>query len=591
MMDSFVAIAAEDLPLSPGMLGVIPPEFGGTGLDHVGINNTFLASSGFSLYWRKLTDSMIQPEYRTGTGIQIVTSTVTGMADGDVLIGSGGNWVNSPMPVAGAHDVLSATHTDTLASAVSRGSVIVGNSTPKWAEVTVGTNQLFYADGTDAGWSSDLVLANGTAFKTGTTNFDAFTLEGYDTGGAAYKALLTVTAAANPVLEAGDLNALFTAAALSTDTGAGDTLLLRAYDVDGTSFTTFATLTANNTPTMDLSDSVTKASGYIYRAGGTDVPITDGGTGASTATAAFNALSPVTTRGDIIVRDATDNVRLALGSAGKILRSDGTDLVYSTATYPGTTTANRILYSSANDTIGQIASAANAVLVTDGSSVPSISTTLPNNLVITAGDSTHEALQLTAGAVLGTAAEGAIEFDGDAFYTTPAASSRGVSPSVMFTTVQGSAFTGADVNTAQPVFNTTEDVLTLQANTTYRFEAYYSILGTGTTSHTFGTLFAYSGTITSAHYNAFYYTGGIGAVTGSSTQTITSVLVLSGAITTTVTKRVVITGIIRTANAGTITPQYKFSAAPGAAEQTNIDSYFMIWPVGTDTVKAVGNWA
>ncbi len=63
----------------------------------------------------------------------------------------------------------------------------------------------------------------------------------------------------------------------------------------------------------------------IYRAGGTDVPITDGGTGQSTSTAAFDALSPVTTRGDIIVRNASNNARLAVGSAGTVLKSDGTD--------------------------------------------------------------------------------------------------------------------------------------------------------------------------------------------------------------------------------------------------------------------------
>lgn len=71
---------------------------------------------------------------------------------------------------------------------------------------------------------------------------------------------------------------------IGTDTGAGDTYLLQAYDVDGASYTTFATLTANNTPTMDLDDTVTKSGSYIYRAGGTDVPVTDGGTGLSLIT-------------------------------------------------------------------------------------------------------------------------------------------------------------------------------------------------------------------------------------------------------------------------------------------------------------------
>jgi hypothetical protein len=65
--------------------------------------------------------------------------------------------------------------------------------------------------------------------------------------------------------------------------------------------------------------------GARYKPGGTDVAIADGGTGASSATAGFNALSPVTTRGDLITRDATNNIRLGIGAAGTVLKSDGTD--------------------------------------------------------------------------------------------------------------------------------------------------------------------------------------------------------------------------------------------------------------------------
>lgn len=72
-----------------------------------------------------------------------------------------------------------------------------------------------------------------------------------------------------------------TAGALQTSTSGTNTLLLRAYDVDGTAYVTFATLTAGNTPTFNLEDSVTKAGSYIYRVGGTDISLADGGTGAS----------------------------------------------------------------------------------------------------------------------------------------------------------------------------------------------------------------------------------------------------------------------------------------------------------------------
>lgn len=57
----------------------------------------------------------------------------------------------------------------------------------------------------------------------------------------------------------------------------------------------------------------------LYRAGGTDVAITDGGTGQSTAAAAFDALAPTTTRGDVMFRNATTNARLAKGTAGQVL--------------------------------------------------------------------------------------------------------------------------------------------------------------------------------------------------------------------------------------------------------------------------------
>jgi hypothetical protein len=62
------------------------------------------------------------------------------------------------------------------------------------------------------------------------------------------------------------------------------------------------------------------------------VPITSGGTGATSAGAALTALGgladPMTTRGDIITRGASTTGRLAVGSANRVLISDGTDPAY-----------------------------------------------------------------------------------------------------------------------------------------------------------------------------------------------------------------------------------------------------------------------
>jgi len=55
------------------------------------------------------------------------------------------------------------------------------------------------------------------------------------------------------------------------------------------------------------------------------VAIANGGTGATTQAAGFDALAPTTTRGDIVYRGASNNVRLAVGSAGHFLTTNGTD--------------------------------------------------------------------------------------------------------------------------------------------------------------------------------------------------------------------------------------------------------------------------
>ena len=65
-----------------------------------------------------------------------------------------------------------------------------------------------------------------------------------------------------------------------------------------------------------------------------------------------------------------------MGTVGKILRSDGTDLVYTTATYPTTTTVSTLLYSSSANVISALATANSGILVTSATGVPSISAQL-----------------------------------------------------------------------------------------------------------------------------------------------------------------------------------------------------------------------
>jgi hypothetical protein len=88
----------------------------------------------------------------------------------------------------------------------------------------------------------------------------------------------------------------------------------------------------------------------------------------------FNNISPSTTKGDLIVNDGTNDVRLPVGGTdGQILQvkaAASTGIAWSTATYPVTTTANQILFSSATNVISGISTTIGGVLVTDASSVP-----------------------------------------------------------------------------------------------------------------------------------------------------------------------------------------------------------------------------
>lgn len=52
------------------------------------------------------------------------------------------------------------------------------------------------------------------------------------------------------------------------------------------------------------------------------IPINKGGTGETTSTNAFDALSPTTTKGDLIVNNGTDNIRLSVGTHGYVLSAD-----------------------------------------------------------------------------------------------------------------------------------------------------------------------------------------------------------------------------------------------------------------------------
>jgi hypothetical protein len=129
----------------------------------------------------------------------------------------------------------------------------------------------------------------------------------------------------------------------SIGVGTGDSPQFTAVNVGAASDTTLARASAGN---------LTVEGNALYRAGGTDVAIADGGTGAGTAAAGFAALSPLTTRGDVLYGSSgtVTGARLAVGSANEVLTSDGTDVAWAAA--GGGQTACVRVYTTADQTIG-----------------------------------------------------------------------------------------------------------------------------------------------------------------------------------------------------------------------------------------------
>jgi len=71
------------------------------------------------------------------------------------------------------------------------------------------------------------------------------------------------------------------------------------------------------------------------------VAIANGGTGQTTASAAFNALSPITTTGDLIIGNGTNSAtRLPIGANNFVLTSNGTTAVWAVASGSGATITN-----------------------------------------------------------------------------------------------------------------------------------------------------------------------------------------------------------------------------------------------------------
>ena len=84
-------------------------------------------------------------------------STVAPGTTGYALISNGTDWASAAIPITGTPTILlsNTSTTDGNNGAVARGSIVYGNSTPKWAPLAVGyTGSVLTSDGTDVSWGT-----------------------------------------------------------------------------------------------------------------------------------------------------------------------------------------------------------------------------------------------------------------------------------------------------------------------------------------------------------------------------------------------------------------------------------------------------
>ena len=94
--------------------------------------------------------------------------------NGDMLVSTTAG-VRSWITPGGNHNMLSATHTDSLIDTVVRGDIMYGNATPKWARLPfpgTPTGKILQATATDIAWSTNPITIGASASVSGTNTGD-----------------------------------------------------------------------------------------------------------------------------------------------------------------------------------------------------------------------------------------------------------------------------------------------------------------------------------------------------------------------------------------------------------------------------------
>lgn len=297
--------------------GVIPPSAGGTGVAGPTANGVLIAQ---------------------GSGAMTTAST---SSIGLCLLSNGAG--SDPSFQSCASGAGSAAGSDTQVQ-FNNSTALAGSANLTWVSpaLTIGVN---------ATTTGQLVLANGDALGTSVTVQNNTTTSAYNfnlpnSAGTSGQPLLSGGGGVTPMT----FGTLGVAAGGTNCNSASGTCI---DNISGWSSTGFINRTG--------------AATYAFTS---TIGLINGGTGANLTAS----------DGGIVYSDSSAMAILAgTATANQIVLSgSNTAPAWSTATYPATTTANQLLYSSSTNTVAGLATGNDGVLITSGAGVPSISSTLPS---------------------------------------------------------------------------------------------------------------------------------------------------------------------------------------------------------------------
>ena len=299
--------------------------FATTGNSHEAPSTTVNTTSGFTL-------ANLSVNELTGTLATASQTNITGL--GTV---STGTWEATDVGVA---------HGGTGVSTLLTNAVLTGNGTSAIqaeTDLLFSSNKLIPTAAAHDAAGTTLTISAG-ATTAGTSNNQAggaLTFQGGQGKGSGAGGAI-IFQVANEAGSGSSLNSLATALTINDD---GTLATVGAIELGHATDTTIA---------RSGSGDITIEGNAVYRAGGTDVAIADGGTGAGTATAGFDALSPMTAEGDVLYGGSSGTVtKLAKGDDGEFLKLASGVPTWGTVS-AGTSTGLDATSSSANLPVAKI---------------------------------------------------------------------------------------------------------------------------------------------------------------------------------------------------------------------------------------------